>query len=236
MNILKNKLFSVISHDLRGPLYAQRNLIQTADRYDLPGEQIKILIPELLKDMNYTVGMMDNLLQWTKSQMQAEIINQQPFDIVSVVNNTIDLLGLQAKSKGVKLLTKTETNRKVYADENMMYLVLRNLLSNAIKFTSANGEVIMKSEETKDYVSIAISDSGIGMTKDVLEKISKNIFYSTKGTANESGTGLGLMLCNDFLKKNGSALEIESCYGKGSTFSFKLPLAKNNQVKIQKSN
>jgi two-component system, sensor histidine kinase and response regulator len=174
--------------------------------------------------MNYTIALMDNLLQWAKSQMQSESIMPQEIDISSLINGVIKLLRLQAKAKGVTLTANVPKAAYVYADKDMINLVLRNLVSNAIKFTVANGEVNIDTKEDDGFIIISIRDTGIGMAPEVLEKILAKNFYTTKGTDNESGTGLGLMLCNDFLKKNGSVLRIKSEVEKGSTFSFRLAL------------
>lgn len=224
LNLLKNKLFSVISHDLKGPIYAQRNLFQNIQQYDLPGEEIKELVPDILSDMNYTITLMDNLLQWAKSQMQSELVDPQLVDISAIINSVAKLMRLQAQAKGVRLICNLSSSGYAYADGDMINLVLRNLISNAIKFTVNNGEVVIESKEVNNFIEISVRDSGIGMTEDTLTKILQKNFYTTKGTANESGTGLGLMLCNEFLQKNNSILQIASQYGNGSTFSFKLPL------------
>jgi two-component system sensor histidine kinase/response regulator len=226
LNLLKNKLFSVISHDLKGPIYAQRNLFANIEKYDLPVEDIKLLVPEILKEMNFTLNLMDNLLQWSKSQMNAQIINQELLDTSTMVNDAVNLIRLQAKTKGINLTIQLNICTYVYADKNMIDLVLRNLISNAVKFTCDNNNVAVTVNEINSDVEIGIIDNGVGMTHEEIEKISQNIFYSSKGTANESGTGLGLMLCQDFLRKNGSALQIKSQVGKGSTFYFRLPNAK----------
>ncbi|HEY5407128.1 MAG TPA: HAMP domain-containing sensor histidine kinase [Ginsengibacter sp.] len=224
LNSLKNKLFSVISHDLKGPIYAQRNLFQSIQKYDMPGEDIKILVPDILQDMNHTITLMDNLLQWSKSQMESETVRQELTDITSLINNVIKLLTPQAKSKRINLTARLQSSAYTYTDKDMIDLVVRNLISNALKFTKEGEDIVVEVHEIKDSLEIKVIDKGVGMTKEVLEKIRENNFYTTKGTANENGTGLGLMLCKEFLRKNGSSLHINSVYGEGSTFSFCLPL------------
>ncbi len=224
LDALKNKLFSVISHDLRGPMYAQRNIFQNVVKYDLPGDQLKEYVPEILADMNATLALMDNLLHWSKSQMQSEVINMELIDMSAIAANVTELLLPQAKGKGVHLINKLDAPAYLKADKDMMNVVVRNLLSNAIKFTNHDGEVIISSKETNNFIEISISDTGVGMTEEVLKKITENNFYSTRGTKNESGTGLGLRLCGEFLVKNNSSLLVKSEPGKGSIFSFKFPL------------
>lgn len=226
LNLLKNKLFSVISHDLKGPIYAQRTLFENIEKYDLPVEDIKPMVPEILKEMNATISLMDNLLQWSKSQMQSVEINMQYLDIGAIIKNVLKVLSLQAKTKGVTINLFLTDEAPVFADKDMIELVIRNLVSNAIKFTDHNKEINIELLEEGNELKVRIADTGIGMSEETLAKISQNIFYSTKGTANEMGTGLGLMLCSEYLRKNGSSLHIKSRIGAGSTFSFGLAIQK----------
>ncbi|MDE3214051.1 MAG: ATP-binding protein [Bacteroidota bacterium] len=230
LNVLKNKLFSVVSHDLKGPIYAQRNLFQTMVRYDLPGDEIKELVPEILKDMNHTIGLMDNLLLWARSQMRSETILKESVEPQKLVESIVKVLEPQARAKQVGLSSKIESQASVLADKDMLDIVMRNLISNAIKFTSESQNVEVTLEQQGDAMKISIRDNGIGMTEETLDKISENNFFSSKGTHNESGTGLGLMLCKEFLKKNGSSLQISSRFGEGSTFSFELPLVTEEKL------
>jgi two-component system, sensor histidine kinase and response regulator len=222
LNALKNKLFSVISHDLKNPIYALQNLFRQVDKYDVPGDEIKLLVPEILNDLNYTTALMENLLHWAKTQMQSQQVALQRVDVAQLAQDTTKLLRLQAEAKHIYIHNKIEAPVYVQADKDMLNLVIRNLLSNAIKFTPENGSVTIETSDLTQFVEISVSDTGMGMTKDVLKRLSENSFYTTKGTSNETGTGLGLMLCKDFLQKLGSRMYIESEKGKGSVFSFAL--------------
>jgi signal transduction histidine kinase len=224
LNAIKNRLFSVISHDLKSPMYALRNLFQNMHRYNLPAEEVKSMVPEVLNDLNYTIGLMENLLQWSKSQMQADSVRAQEIDLSKLVEEVIKLLRLQAEAKQVYLENKVDASIHVFADKDMINLVLRNLVSNAIKFTPAEGTIIIGIHKHSYFAEVYIQDTGMGISEEALEKINESNFYTTKGTASESGTGLGLMLCKEFLAKNGGRMHIESEVGKGSTFSFTLPL------------
>lgn len=230
LNILKNKLFSVVSHDLKGPIYAQRNLFQTMVRYDLPASEIKEWVPEILKDMNYTIGLMDNLLLWARSQMRSESLHLESVEPKKLVDSIVQVLEPQAKAKNVVLSSRVASKANVLADKDMLDIVMRNLISNAIKFTSKSQNVEIALEPIGDRMKVSVRDNGIGMTEETLQKISQNNFYSSKGTQNESGTGLGLMLCKEFLKKNGSSLQISSQFGSGSIFSFELPLVTEEKL------
>lgn len=224
LNYLKDKLFSIVAHDLKTPIYSLRNLFTNMYRYDLPGEEIKVLLPDILTDLNYTTGLMENLLQWAKSQMKGATLNMQLLEVNDLVEEVKQLLRLQADSKKVFLKTKMDSAVYIYADKDMMNLVLRNLVSNAIKFTPENGEVNIGALQTADEVKLFVEDNGMGMTDENISKIFGNDFFTTKGTSNEAGTGLGLILCREFLQKNGGDISVETKPGKGSKFICKMPI------------
>ncbi|HTQ64992.1 MAG TPA: HAMP domain-containing sensor histidine kinase [Puia sp.] len=223
LNSLKNKLFSVIAHDLKSPMYALRNLFSQIQQQDLPVKEIKGMIPDVVNDLNYTTGLMENLLQWAKSQMQSGTVHPQDINITELIGEVINILHLQAISKQIEIKNQIKGNFLAYADKDMIHLVVRNLLSNAIKFTPENGEVRIFMREKNDFLEISIQDSGIGIDEEQMRKINENNYYTTKGTSSEAGTGLGLMLCKEFLQKNGGRLYITSKVDKGSVFSFTLP-------------
>jgi signal transduction histidine kinase len=223
LNSVKNKLFSVISHDLKAPLYALRNLFRSVQQYDVPAEDIKLFIPEVIKDLNYTTALMENLLIWVKSQMQINTMHPQILEVSELIKESTDLLRLQASNKQICIDYTKDRPVYIYADKDMISLVIRNLLSNAIKFTPQEGRININAVENTSVVEIHVKDTGVGMTTEAVNQLFGNNFYTTRGTANETGTGLGLMLVKDFLTKNGGNLKVKSEVGKGSTFSFTLP-------------
>jgi two-component system, sensor histidine kinase and response regulator len=223
LNSMKNKLFSVISHDLKAPLYAIRNLFKSVQQYDLPAEDIKTLVPDVIKDLNYTTALMENLLTWVKSQMQIIVMHPQLIDASELIKEASDLLRLQAHSKDISIELVTNSKVFIYADKEMISLVIRNLLSNAIKFTPEQGMIRVGLWEKPNEVEIYVKDTGVGMKPETVKELFGNNFYTTKGTANETGTGLGLLLCRDFLQQNNGSIHVSSEPGKGSTFSFTLP-------------
>lgn len=225
LNNLKSKLFSVISHDLRTPLYGLRNLFKSVEQYDLPAEEIKVLIPDVVKDLHYTTDLMENLLQWAKSQMKGEALSPQLIEMNKLIQDVQQVVRLQAENKQVYLKTKAEKPVYIYADKEMIEVVLRNLISNAIKFTPKEGEVVIDIKEDEELIEVLVSDTGTGMSEEAKNKLFGDEHFTTKGTSNESGTGLGLMICKEFLKKNGGTIHVESVLGKGSTFAFTLPRA-----------
>jgi len=223
LNSLKNKLFSIIAHDLKSPLYALRNLFRNVQVYDLPGEDIKLLIPEVVNELTYTTGLMENLLQWAKSQMQNDSVKPQLLDIGKVTKDVLQLLRLQAEAKRIYIDSKIERPVYVYADKDMINLVLRNLLSNAIKFTPEEGHIYIDAREKRSHIEVVVRDTGMGISEEGLKKLLSASYFSTRGTGGETGTGLGLMLCKEFLSRNGGDMRIESEPGKGSTVAFTLP-------------
>jgi two-component system, sensor histidine kinase and response regulator len=178
--------------------------------------------------LNYTTGLMENLLHWVKSQMNASNISPGELDMEEIVAEAVQVHQLQAKTKKISIKKELDPPLQAYADRDMVTLVLRNLLSNAIKFTPEKGKIIIRVKTESAFCRVSIIDNGVGMDREALTKIQDNSYYSTNGTAKESGTGLGLMLSRDFLSKNGGALLIESEAGKGSVFSFTLPIVENS--------
>lgn len=230
LNSLKNKLFSVISHDMKTPMYALRNLFGSMQQSGMSGEEIKAIIPDVVTDLNYTTGLMENLLHWVKSQMNAAGIYPQRLDMRMIAEDVINVQQLQAASKNISISCSIAKHCGVYADKDMVKLILRNLLSNAIKFTPVKGKINIHLGPEGDFCKVSVTDNGIGMDEESIACIHQQNYYSTNGTAKESGTGLGLMLCKDFVTRNGGSLIIESKPGKGSTFSFTLPADPSGKV------
>lgn len=224
LNALKNKLFSIIAHDLKSPIYALRNLFRNMQQYNLPAKEIKGMLPEIVNELTYTTSLMENLLQWARSQMYSDAVNPQMIDVTQIMAEVAQLLRLQAEAKQIEIIQQTDTPAYAYADRDMVNLVLRNLLSNAIKFTPEKGKVTIGVYKLLAGVEIYVKDTGMGISPEALEKINEDNYYSTKGTIGESGTGLGLILSKEFLIRNGGKMNIESQSGKGSIFSFTLPV------------
>jgi signal transduction histidine kinase len=222
INALKNKLFSVVAHDLKSPMYALRNIFQNVQKYDIPAQDVKAMVPEVMKDLNYTTNLMENLLQWAKYQMNSPDLSPSEVDIAEIAADISSLMNSQAESKNVNLVNTVEEKNVVLAQKDMLRLVLRNLVSNAIKFTPEEGYVIIGTEENHEFVEVFVVDTGIGIDEEHLHKIYNNNYFTTQGTAAEKGTGLGLMLCKEFLTQCGGKLNITSEPSHGSRFSFML--------------
>lgn len=225
INAFKNRLFSIIAHDLKSPVYALRNLFRNMQQYDLPAEEIKAMVPEVVNELTYTTSLMENLLHWARSQMQADSVKPQMIDVPGLLTEVVRLLRLQAEAKHINVTYEEDPTLVAFADRDMVNLILRNLLSNAIKYTPENGCIQVGARRTDGGVAIFVKDNGTGIPQEALQKIQQSNFYTTKGTAGEAGTGLGLMLCKEFVIRNGGNLLIDSLPGKGSTFTFTLPVA-----------
>jgi signal transduction histidine kinase len=228
INTVKNKLFSVISHDLRAPIYAIRNVFQHITDYNLSEKEIRQLMPDVLNDLNYTTDLMENLLQWAKSQMGGHKPFPSAMDISEISSRITGQLRNQALAKQIIIEDQVPAGTYAQADREMISIVLRNLVSNAIKFSPLNGRITISLRKTGSHVEVIVKDNGVGISKDALRMIKACTFYTSKGTAAEGGTGLGLMLSREFIMKNGGRLNIKSTLGKGSEFSFTLP--KVNEV------
>jgi signal transduction histidine kinase len=225
LNAFKNRLFSIIAHDLKSPIYALRNLFRNMQQYDLPAGEIKDMVPEVVGELDHTTNLMENVLHWARSQMQAYTVKPQPIDVSELATEVIRFLRLQAEAKHISVTLQADVTATAYADRDMIHLILRNLLSNAIKYTPDNGSIEVGTCRAENGVALFVRDSGTGISAEALEKIRESNFYSTKGTAGEAGTGLGLMLCKEFIQLNGGTLQIDSLPGKGSNFTFTLPSA-----------
>jgi len=162
--------------------------------------------------------------------MNSANVSPGELNMEEITDDAIHVHQLQASTKKISIIREMDELFTVYADRDMVTLVLRNLISNAIKFTPVAGSIVIRLKNESPFCRVSIIDNGIGMDQEALTRIQENNYYSTNGTAKESGTGLGLMLSKDFLSKNGGELLIESEPGKGSVFSFTLPLAENIQT------
>lgn len=228
-NRTKNKLFSIIAHDLKNPFQGiigfSEMIKEDAEKQNL--DQIKKFAEYIFNASKQTYKLLDNLLNFTRSQIGLIKYNPEIINIKELVKEGIILVQSTAEVKGVKLIDETNSKHTAYADESMISTVLRNLISNAVKFTSEGGYVKVQTENSKNKIVIKVIDSGIGIKEDDISKLFKaDLNFTTFGTKNEKGTGLGLVVCKDFTVKNGGTITVESEVGKGSTFTISLPANK----------
>ncbi len=227
LNNLKDRLFSIISHDLRSPLNSLKETIFLTQEGSLNESDFKIIIPELSKNIEYTSELLENLLYWSKSQLKGEVIDADIFDVYEVIKEKLEFFDRKAKEKGIELNFQLSKNTFAYADKNMIRIVIRNLMANAIKFCSKGNQISIRSTSSNNRITLIIEDTGIGISQINIDKVLNEEVFSTEGTAREQGTGLGLILCQDFIKKNNGQFYIQSEVGVGSKFSIELPSTKN---------
>ncbi|MBT8187077.1 MAG: hybrid sensor histidine kinase/response regulator [Croceitalea sp.] len=233
-NILKDRMFSIIGHDLRSPLSAAKLKMDFIMRGIIDPKADNFLdgtVYELLKTMDEALNLLQNLLGWAKSESDQIQIIPEKLDINDLVEQTFRLLKLGSEHKKIVLVNNVPEGTFVYADMNTTKTVLRNIVSNAIKFTPVDGQIQVNLKKDKQKAIIEIEDNGEGIPKEDIKKIlNPNEHFSKLGTEKEPGTGLGLVLCQNFVNKNGGQLRIKSEVGKGSVFYFDLPIFENQLV------
>lgn len=225
LNEVKDKFFSIISHDLRAPINALAGILDLLDRGAIERDELPTHIKELKSRFQHTRTLLNNLLDWTLLQMDK--LNLQPgrVDLHGLAEENLHLLET-IPTKKIEIRNQIPKGTIAYADANTVNLVLRNLITNAIKFTNEGGEVVIRAEAQDGEWLVSVADNGVGMPEDVINILfDKTAPYTTRGTANEKGTGLGLILCKEFVEKNGGKIHVQSEVGAGSTFLFTLPQA-----------
>lgn len=228
--VARDRLYSVIAHDLRSPIGSIKMALNMLI-LNLPEEKIGREMSDLLTTANQTTedvfALLDNLLKWTKSQIGKLNVVYQDIDIVEVVDGVVEIYNMIARVKKIKIREEKPSSLAVLGDIDMVKTIVRNLLSNAIKFSNEDSEILVKLEEKEGMAVINVQDHGCGMDEESQKKLlHTDTHFSTFGTNNEEGSGLGLLLCQDFIQKNGGKLWFTSTKGEGSTFSFSIPLKK----------
>ncbi|HEY6976786.1 MAG TPA: tetratricopeptide repeat-containing sensor histidine kinase [Chitinophagaceae bacterium] len=222
INTVKDKLISMIAHDVRSPLTSLQNTLYLTRQKILDTEEFDRLSTMLDHDIRHLVTMLDNTLLWAKEQIQALKVNKVPFDLHSLAEDVKALYNHSIQDKDLKVQNLIQPSTEVVSDKEIIHTVLRNLLSNAIKFTASGAEIEIKTEQKNGEMLVTVKDNGTGIPKDVLDKIYKREFISTRGTNNEKGTGLGLMFSFDLLSKMGEKLYIKSDQGEGTSVTFSI--------------
>ena len=223
LNHLKNRFFSIVSHDLRGPILSLKGMLDLHHNDLMTPEETKYFMNELNQNFGNTATLVDNLLTWSKSQIKGEKLIKRKIDLSEIINQVIAVSQTKIAEKQITIHQQIE-QKHAYADEEAVAVVIRNLVSNALKFVEVGGTIHISSHKQEQFALISIKDDGVGMTKEQVEKISNHTFYTTTGTQKEKGNGLGLFLCTEFVKKNGGDFWIESEKDKGSFFYFTLPI------------
>ena len=229
LNAAKDKFFSIIAHDLKSPFNAITGfsdlLLERIEKNDF--EAIKKYTQIINQSSKKALDLLLNLMEWSQIQTGRMKYNPEHFEINTIAEEAIGLLGGNAMQKTILISNNINQATKVYADKTMISIVLRNLISNAIKYTRPAGSITLTAEHKQDEVIVSVRDNGVGMTKEESETLFKiDGVHSTLGTQQEKGTGLGLILCKEFLEKNKGKIWIESAVNVGTTFYFSLPMSK----------
>jgi len=224
LNQVKDRFFSIISHDLRNNLTTMKLYFDLVSNPQYDASSQHEFGKEVAASVQNTIDLLENLLVWASGQLKGVKVLPSKVNLNALAQENIAMLASMALQKNISLHNETEEEAYLLADPNMVNLILRNLLSNALKFTKEGGEVTIISEELEAFHQITVIDNGVGIAKDKLATLfTAHINVSTQGTGNEKGTGLGLMLCKEFTEKNGGSIWVESEEGKGSSFSLTFP-------------
>jgi len=223
----KDRFFSIIGHDLKSPFNSivgfSEILLEQINNKDYNGiEKYARIIHE---SSNRAMNLLTNLLEWSQTQTGKIKFKPEALELVTKINDVVELLNDSAKQKSIVISKKLPHDIRIVADEAMVQTILRNLISNAIKFTRHGGEITIGTEQKEKELIVSVSDNGVGIKNENIGNLFRiDYAYSTLGTNNEKGTGLGLLLCKEFIEMHGGKIWAESTEGKGSTFSFSLPL------------
>jgi two-component system sensor histidine kinase/response regulator len=232
LNATKDKFFSIIAHDLKNPFNTLMGFTELLATNFNSYKKNKVVefINIIFHTSKNTYLLLENLLEWSRSQTGRLEITPATIDISELVSENIDLVYNNASNKKLKIYNNISKEAEVYADPNMINTVIRNLLSNAVKYTGQGGKIEISSKTRDNYIEIKVSDSGVGIKPENLKKLFRlDENFTTKGTADEAGTGLGLILCKEFVQKNGGEIWVNSTYGKGSEFTIRLKTKKTHR-------
>lgn len=224
LNQLKDRIFSIMAHDLRGPLLNLAEVLKMTSDDTISAEEFKDLSPTLTKDISYTTDLLENILHWSRSQLKGYGINKDLFDLKKLISSEVSYHLKAASVKKIKIVQQLTDDLVAYADLLMMQIVIRNLIINAIKFCHENCQInITAAYINAEYIGLQIQDNGVGIAIENIQKIFNGENFSSRGTQNEKGTGIGLMVCWDFMERNEGSITIESELGTGTLFNLQIP-------------
>ena len=225
LNLEMKKLFAIVAHDLRSPLTSMQGIIYLMKSGDLEKDQKEDFLDKLEGSVQRNIDVMEDLLSWAKEQMQGITFTKERIHLFEIVDKVLIKQKENAGKKGVILKNDVCNSIEVLADKNGLDLILRNLISNSIKYTNPNDEITVTCSENEKTVKLCVIDTGVGMSEEVIDKVFSNtsISFSKRGTMGEVGTGFGLSLVKEFIKKLDGTVSVESEVGKGSTFCIEFP-------------
>jgi two-component system, sensor histidine kinase LadS len=223
VNRIKDKLFSVVSHDIKGPLTSLQLALSMTKNDTINQHEFRELASSLEIRFKQTTEFIENLLQWAKLQLKGESFDPEEVNLGVLVKSTLQLLESDIREKGIIVCDKVAEDINAYVDRNMLRLIMKNLLVNAIKFTSRDGVISVNAESLAKMISVSVRDTGTGIPHINRDKIFSLDIVTTPGTKQEKGTGLGLIICKEFVERNGGTIWFESEEGKGTVFAFTIP-------------
>ena len=229
INFSKDKFFSILAHDLRSPFNTILGFSEILHKnyHEYKDEERIMFINNIYVQNKRIYELLNNLLLWSQNQRNKIKYNPEVISIDDIVNKNLGLINLRCKEKGIQVPREITTQIDIYADDNMIDTVIRNLLTNAVKFTKKEGSIDVNITAENDFIKLSISDSGVGISEEKLRDMFQlNKTYSTPGTDNEKGTGLGLIICKEFIEANKGKIEVKSELEKGSEFTIYIPLPK----------
>ncbi|MCP4756805.1 MAG: HAMP domain-containing histidine kinase [Proteobacteria bacterium] len=225
-NATKDKFFSIISHDLKSPINSFLNMTTIlVDHIDMfSKEEVQEMAIDVKNSGDNLMKLMENLLNWARLQMDRIEFQPEICFLNTVVEDNMTLLSNRIDEKGIRATNRVSEDAAVLADPNMLRSILHNLISNAVKFTGQDGEISVSSININGFIETTVSDTGIGISDEDLDKLFRlDVIYTNVGTANEKGTGLGLILCKEMIEKHDGKIRVESKEGQGTSFSFTCP-------------
>jgi signal transduction histidine kinase len=230
LNDDKDRFISILGHDLRSPfngiLGLSGLLKQNIRKLDI--DEIEIFVNYINSSAQNTYDLLDNILIWGRSVADRIPFDPQTISFMTICKDVLETLNINATAKNIEINYSEAAGIDIFADIDMLKTIMRNLVSNSIKFTNKNGAIYISAEQTHSFITISVSDNGIGIQPEVLNKLFDiSLIHTTPGTENEEGTGLGLIICKEFVEKHSGKIWVESVPGKGSGFYFTLPCMSN---------
>jgi signal transduction histidine kinase len=223
VNSSKDKLFAIISHDLRSPLTSMQGILYMMKNNLISKDEVELMVNEMEGSIQKNLNVMEDLLVWAKEQLSGVEMNLKPIDLKKVTDDVIVGQEFVADKKGVKIIQKVPQNMTVLADLNALKMVMRNVVYNAIKFTDKGDIIEISTSESENTTQLLIKDSGIGIPEEAKDKIFDSKNWTREGTQNEKGTGFGLSISKDFLERMNGRIWFESEEGVGTSFFIELP-------------
>lgn len=225
INKVKDRLFSIVSHDLKDSISSIKGFLDLLQDESISKEEFNELIPELSENANSASLLLFNLLNWSKSQMQNLEPNPEMFNIQEIFRTKLHLIEQQVQKKNISIIDRSQ-REYIYADKSMVEIIIQNLIANAIKFSKSGDSITISNRAHHGKSVICIEDTGVGISQDNLAKLFQNNNFTTLGTKNEKGTGLGLTICKELVELNSGKIWVESTIDVGTKFCIELPKSK----------